>query len=703
MNKKNTNKPLLTIIILLSILLLNFLAVEHVEAQSVQASASGYGTLSFVSMDSSRTGLAVSYFMSTAYKPLTAELTGYRTNSQWSGNIIVSIYQGNSQPETQITSAYYSYNSLSTTPSTVRVAFEDIVLNAGFNYWLTLTYDSTPPSAISTNWAVSSAGQTYRANSYGDTMYRQGAWSTLVGQVLNFNLHAQITDAPTPSPSGPTITPPPPTIPPPPEAYAYASIAAEGGSGNIPFPMGNNNGRYGNGVDFIAQDYIHVDHVDFYLARVGTATGAGATVTAKIYQLDGSTVGANLANSTTTYSLDNLPNAGSTQSFYFNNVYIDVGRYIVTLEINTQNTGGLTIGVQYSSNVNLWRTNSDIFWSNGQTWTHPSGYNRFVFSLYATPESLPTPTPTPGEPTPTPTLPPESNIDDNTFSDLSHKLSIATESQIISTANAAILQPFTANGQYVTSVTFQLNRMGTIPVNGEFIAGIASGMSNGSFYLITTSAPIVFNLIPTTTSQVTFEFDGTTYLESGVQYWLVLAANTPGLSGIDDTPACLFAVVRNATASSNLVVYRGGNIQPTDPLLEMWYVVRGTQNPRPTPTVPPSVTPSPNPQDSVPNPVWTWSIDTTSLWQPLLAWDFAGFVFGCWTYSLGGSFFYILVLIISVALYIRYQNLTVLIVLWFIIGSLYAALIPLAGPVGISFIIFGFAGLLYKALAEPKT
>jgi len=709
MNTKKLNKPILTIIILISVLTLNFFAIDTVNAQGVQAYAIGTGTTNYGAMVGSVTALAVGYGLQTYHDMKIVELWGYRSSVQWSGDIIVSIYSGaqNDQPQSPIISSAYPYNSLPTTPSTIVFAFDNNTL-AGGDHWIMIEWSSPPPAGVSTSWAITPTSQTNLSPLvYGKTMFKtSGVWVTETGGMLNFRVNAQITDAPIPTPTptaGPTTPPTPtPTPPPPPtDAYAYVQATITDVTELYPISLGSSTRSVGS--QFYTQDYINVLKLSINGYRVGTLTNG--VLSAQIYDYDGVNIGSIVAESTNSYTFNTLSTSASNIDFTFNTNLLDNQQYIVVISVTGTGTGVFYIK---SQDTDSWGQTARLRSTGMNFYNIPTGTsaNRFqmIFSLYGVIGTAPTPTPTPS-PTPDVTPPPAGTvIDQNTFPDASNKLSIATGSPAVTTANAAILQPFTANGKYITSVTINTNRLGTLPFNGEFVAGIATAASNSSYNLISTSTPIIFNLISTVTNELTFYFDGTVLLESGVEYWLVIAANNNGLSNLDDTPPCLFVVVQNTTDANNLAVFRGGQVvSSSDPALKLWYVIRGVDSPLPTPTVPPVITPSPNPQDPVPNPVWTWSIDTSPLWQPLLAWDFAGFILGCWTYSLGGSFFYILVLIISIALYIRYQNLTVLIVLWFIVGSLYAALIPLAGPVGISFIIFGFAGLLYKALAEPKT
>lgn len=111
----------------------------------------------------------------------------------------------------------------------------------------------------------------------------------------------------------------------------------------------------------------------------------------------------------------------------------------------------------------------------------------------------------------------------------------------------------------------------------------------------------------------------------------------------------------------------------------------------------PSTSPTPTPGVPYPN-----TINTDYLWQYLNNYDFIGFIIACWTVSLGESFYVIIGLIGSLAVYIRMKNLIVLCVIWILLGSFYVALIPVASPIIYLFFALGIAGLLFKVLGESK-
>jgi hypothetical protein len=127
-----------------------------------------------------------------------------------------------------------------------------------------------------------------------------------------------------------------------------------------------------------------------------------------------------------------------------------------------------------------------------------------------------------------------------------------------------------------------------------------------------------------------------------------------------------------------------------------------TAAPTPTP-LPPSASPAPTVNPTVTatsapttNPLFPISISSSAMWQYLYSWDFAGFVIATWTYSLGQSFFVILAFIVSLAVYIRYQNLIAVSIIWITLGSAFVVWIPMVTPFVIFAFAFGFGSLIYK-------
>jgi hypothetical protein len=115
----------------------------------------------------------------------------------------------------------------------------------------------------------------------------------------------------------------------------------------------------------------------------------------------------------------------------------------------------------------------------------------------------------------------------------------------------------------------------------------------------------------------------------------------------------------------------------------------------------PYASPSPSPQTNpsatpIASPVFVSSISSSPLWQYLYAYDFAGFVIATWTFSLGQSFFVIVAFIVSLAIYIRYQNLIAVSIIWIVLGSVFVVWIPMVTPFIIFAFAFGFGSLIYK-------
>lgn len=98
--------------------------------------------------------------------------------------------------------------------------------------------------------------------------------------------------------------------------------------------------------------------------------------------------------------------------------------------------------------------------------------------------------------------------------------------------------------------------------------------------------------------------------------------------------------------------------------------------------------------EPTPTPVYLNDINSDWLWQYLYNYDFVGFVIACWVADLGESFYVIVSMIITLALYIRLKNLPVMIAMWFLLGGLWIVLLPMASPVILLLMIFGIASLL---------
>lgn len=96
------------------------------------------------------------------------------------------------------------------------------------------------------------------------------------------------------------------------------------------------------------------------------------------------------------------------------------------------------------------------------------------------------------------------------------------------------------------------------------------------------------------------------------------------------------------------------------------------------------------------------SIDTDYLWQFLYNYDIIGFIIACWTADLGESFYVIISMIVTLAFYIKLKNLTVMAVMWFILGFLWVGFIPIVSPIIFLLFIFGLASLIFKIYGESK-
>jgi len=83
--------------------------------------------------------------------------------------------------------------------------------------------------------------------------------------------------------------------------------------------------------------------------------------------------------------------------------------------------------------------------------------------------------------------------------------------------------------------------------------------------------------------------------------------------------------------------------------------------------------------------------------QYLKTGNLVGFVFAIYSSLIGDLIFGIIILIISIPLYLRTQSLAYVALLWLLLGSMFAFLIPIpARMTGYVFMILGVAGILYK-------
>lgn len=100
--------------------------------------------------------------------------------------------------------------------------------------------------------------------------------------------------------------------------------------------------------------------------------------------------------------------------------------------------------------------------------------------------------------------------------------------------------------------------------------------------------------------------------------------------------------------------------------------------------------------------IYERSIDTDYLWQFLYNYDIIGFIIACWTIDLGESFYVIISMIVTLSFYIKLKNLTVMAVMWFLLGFLWIGFIPVASPIIFLLFIFGLASLVFKIFGESK-
>jgi hypothetical protein len=89
------------------------------------------------------------------------------------------------------------------------------------------------------------------------------------------------------------------------------------------------------------------------------------------------------------------------------------------------------------------------------------------------------------------------------------------------------------------------------------------------------------------------------------------------------------------------------------------------------------------------------------LWQYLLNYDLVGFIFACYTSTIGQTFFVILAMLFTAPLYIRTKNLTVLGILWLLIGGIFIVAMPIVSPMAVLLTVLGLAAVLYKLFQHP--
>lgn len=84
------------------------------------------------------------------------------------------------------------------------------------------------------------------------------------------------------------------------------------------------------------------------------------------------------------------------------------------------------------------------------------------------------------------------------------------------------------------------------------------------------------------------------------------------------------------------------------------------------------------------------------LWQYLLAGNLIGFIFACYTVQIGQTVFVLIAILISVPLYVRLKNLTVLAIAWIVLGSVLIAAMPIVSPFAVLLVVLGIAAVIYK-------
>ncbi len=102
------------------------------------------------------------------------------------------------------------------------------------------------------------------------------------------------------------------------------------------------------------------------------------------------------------------------------------------------------------------------------------------------------------------------------------------------------------------------------------------------------------------------------------------------------------------------------------------------------------------------SPVYAQSIDSSWMWQYLNNGDLIGFIIAAWTVDLGESFYVIISMILTLGLYIRLKNLPVMIAMWFCLGTIWIALIPVLSPIILLLYVFGFVALAFYLYGVSK-
>jgi hypothetical protein len=130
-----------------------------------------------------------------------------------------------------------------------------------------------------------------------------------------------------------------------------------------------------------------------------------------------------------------------------------------------------------------------------------------------------------------------------------------------------------------------------------------------------------------------------------------------------------------------------------------------TLTPTPTPTPTPSPTPTPNPVPTLaplptlPPIVGTSLLNLNPLSQYFSAGNFLGFFQACYLFAFGGNIEILAVtiaMLFLVPLYIRTKSLTLICIIWVLVGGFLIVAMPIISGVSILFMALGVGGLLYK-------
>jgi len=96
--------------------------------------------------------------------------------------------------------------------------------------------------------------------------------------------------------------------------------------------------------------------------------------------------------------------------------------------------------------------------------------------------------------------------------------------------------------------------------------------------------------------------------------------------------------------------------------------------------------------------------DISTLLQFLFEGDYLGFLQAIYVSAFQSAdlFYGVLSMIGVIALYIRTHSLLFISIVWILLGSLFIVAMPIVAPMAILLMIFGFAGLLYKAFMQIR-